>query len=82
MEALIAEPTTCHVHNCTAAADSLCASCKQLYCSHHVRVLSIQRRGERVEMRGHRGMLERVPTQTETYTLCERCGRKPIHILP
>ena len=68
----------CHVLECAEAVAFLCASCGRACCDSHGCTVSIVRRSERLETPGHRWMLERVPTHTETYAMCQRCAKKPI----
>ncbi len=68
----------CHVRECVCTAAVLCASCGRACCATHSRSISIERRAERRETRGHRWMLERTPTSIKTYTLCLRCSKRPL----
>lgn len=70
--------TRCHVRECACVAGAVCASCGRAFCANHSRSISIERRSDRVETHDHRWMLERAPTRTEVYTLCLRCGKRPL----
>src|SRR5512146_937974 len=77
-----ADAQGCHARECALPAVVACESCARLCCEDHVRRITIERREEPVEVRGSRGALGRVPTRTETYTLCPRCSTKPIPARP
>ncbi len=67
----------CHVKDCGQSATVTCEGCGRLYCSNHVRTLTIQRREQPTQARFSLGASPRLPTYTETYTLCARCGARP-----
>ncbi len=69
---------TCHTKDCLELATQVCERCGQSYCSTHVRHLVIERREERSEYSQQLGALRRLPTYTESYTLCLRCSTKPV----
>lgn len=67
----------CHIRDCPGSVALRCASCGGAYCASHGGAVTIERRAEPSEARGRHWMLERVPTYTQTYALCLRCGKKP-----
>jgi hypothetical protein len=72
----------CHIRGCEAPAHILCASCQRWFCSRHACTVLVERRGDRVEAPGHRGLLQRVPSRTEAFTICVRCRRRPLDLQP
>lgn len=74
--------TRCHILACGATAVFQCASCGRACCDSHGRTVTLERRAEQLETSGHRWMLERMPTRTETYVLCARCATRPIPVTP
>ena len=74
--------SVCHLRGCEAHAATRCASCKRWFCAHHVCTVLVEQRGDRSETPGHRGLLERVPSHTETYRVCVRCRKRPIDLQP
>lgn len=69
---------TCHVKACALPATTTCDRCGQRFCAAHCRELVLQRRDDSSERPTHRGMLERLPMRTESYTLCAPCRTKPV----
>jgi hypothetical protein len=67
----------CHVKDCDQPATMVCEGCGRHFCPNHVRTHTIQRRDEPTQPRFSLGASPRLPTHTETYTLCARCGARP-----
>jgi hypothetical protein len=72
----------CHIRACEAPAATRCASCKRWFCPRHICTVHVERRGDRVETLGHRGLLERMPSRTEAFRVCVRCWKRPIDLDP
>ena len=67
----------CHVKDCGQPATVVCEGCGRHYCPNHVRTLTIERRDEPAPSRFSLGASPRLPTHTESFTLCARCGSRP-----
>ena len=67
----------CHVKDCQQPATTSCEGCGRHFCTNHVRIHTIQRRDEPTQARFSLGASPRLPTHTETFTLCARCGSRP-----
>jgi hypothetical protein len=72
------EPALCHVKGCLEPATATCDRCGQPCCAEHIKHLTIQRRALRTHQPNSTDVLARLPTYTETYTLCPRCSTKPV----
>ena len=73
-----AESDPCHAKGCTQPATATCERCGRRFCSTHSGELVLQRRDERSERPARQDTLARLPTHTETYTLCAPCRGKPV----
>ena len=67
----------CHVKDCGQSATVTCEGCGRSYCANHVRTFTIQRREQPKQARFALGAAPRLPTYTESYVLCARCGSRP-----
>jgi hypothetical protein len=67
----------CHVKDCGQPATVACEGCGRPYCPNHVRTLTIERREQPTQQRLLLGASPRLPTHTESYTLCARCSARP-----
>lgn len=67
----------CHVKDCGQPAVVACEGCGRSFCLAHVRTLTIQRRDEPTQAHLSLGAAPRLPTHTESFTLCARCGSRP-----
>ena len=67
----------CHVKDCGAPATVTCEGCSRRYCDEHVRTFTIERREQSSRPLLALGAAPRLPTHTESYTLCARCGARP-----
>ena len=68
----------CHEKACALPATSTCERCGQRFCTAHCGELALQRRDHPSSRPTHQSMLERLPTHTESYTLCAPCRTKPV----
>lgn len=69
---------TCHEKACALPATTTCDHCGQRFCATHCGEFVLQRRDDPSTRLAHQGMLERLPTHTESYTLCAPCRTKPV----
>lgn len=74
----------CHEKACALPATTTCDRCGQRFCATHCGEFVLQRRDDPSTRPAHRGMLERLPTHAESYTLCAPCRTKPVprNLLP
>lgn len=71
------EEELCHVKACGQPAEVVCEGCGRRFCLEHVRTLTIERRDQQTQPRLSLGAAPRLPTHTESYMLCTRCGSRP-----
>lgn len=69
---------TCSAKECALPATTTCERCGRRFCATHCAELVLQRRDDHSERPEHQGMLERLPTHAESYTLCASCRTKPV----
>ncbi|HEX2350606.1 MAG TPA: hypothetical protein VHI51_19380 [Ktedonobacterales bacterium] len=69
---------TCHEKACALPATTTCDRCGQRFCATHCGEFVLQRRDDPSTRPAHWGMLERLPTHAESYTLCAPCRTKPV----
>lgn len=69
---------TCQTKGCVQPATATCERCKRRFCAAHSGQLVLQRREDQSARSTRGDMLARLPTHTETYTLCAPCRTKPI----
>ena len=69
---------TCHEKACALPATTTCDRCGQRFCATHCGEFVLQRRDDPSTRLAHQGMLERLPTHAESYTLCAPCRTKPV----
>jgi hypothetical protein len=74
----IGDGASCHIKTCTQPATATCDRCGQPCCPAHLRHVTVERRVERTLNSSPLGQLARLPTRTESYTLCLRCSGKPV----
>lgn len=69
---------TCSAKACALPATITCERCGRRFCAAHCGELVLQRRDDTSKRPAHQGMLERLPTHTESYMLCSPCRTKPV----